>query len=267
MTDGPGKEVAKVEDRAPAPASQFGLAAMWQGLVDLARDDTVDAAKLAALTSIQGQMIDREAQRRYLVAKNAARAEMPKITRNKRIVHERNGVEKLIGRYRDFDSLRIIIDPILAAHGITLSHTTGESAVMKAPTVSAILTWTDGEMTFVEQSDPMPIPVDTTGAKSPAQGVASSVTYGKRHTTVAILGIVFEGDDDDATPLKVVAALTPEQEEWLHGARVAAGSGVASYQAWFTAQDKHARAWLVSSGEHEALKRAAFAHDEGRTEE
>lgn len=263
MTDEPGTEVAQVEDTAPATASAFGLASMWGSLVELARDDTVDASKLAALTSIQGQMIDREAERRYQIAKAAAMADMPRVTRNMRIVHEKNGVEKLIGRYRDYDSLRIIIDPILTRHSIRLSHTTGESSILKAPTVSAILEWTDGELTFVEKSDPMPVPIDTTGSKSPAQGVASSITYGKRHTTTAILGIVFEGDDDDATKMIATEPLTPDQEAWLSDAQVAAAAGTASYGAWWKAQGKEARAWLVASGNHEKLKTSAAHFDEG----
>jgi len=258
MTDEPGTEVAKV----PAPASEFGLASMWNSLVEIARDDTVDAAKLASLTSIQGQMIDREAQRRFQIAKAAAMAELPRITRNKQIVHG----TKVIGRYRDYDSLRIIVDPILQRHNIRLSHTTGESAVLKAPTVSAILEWNDGELSYVERSDPMPVPIDSGGAKSGAQAVASSVTYGKRHTTTAILGIVFEGEDDDATRMVVTEPLSEAQEGWLSDAQVAASRGTDSYSAWWKGADKDGRAWLVASGHHDKLKASAAHFDEGRTE-
>ena len=41
------------------------------------------------------------------------------------------------------------------------------------------------------------LPLDSQGAKSPVQGVGSTVSYGRRYLLKMILGIVERGEDDD----------------------------------------------------------------------
>lgn len=247
-----------------APAQGFGLASMWASLVELAKDPTVDPAKMQALASLQESMIDREARRRFTEAKQAAMAEMPRVRKNKRIVHEaRQGKpEKEIGRYRDYDSLRTIVDPILANHGLRISHQPGMSEAMKMPTCRAILSWTDGELSWQEEGEPMPLPFDTTGSKSGPQSAASALKYGQRHTMCALLGIIFDAEmDDDATTFQTVPALSKSEDSILSEARSAATEGLGEYESWFKSQSAMTRGWLVDFGHHEGLKTAAKEHD------
>ena len=103
----------------------------------------------------------------------------------------------------------------------------------------------------------MVIPFDTTGAKSGAQGAGSSLTYGQRYTTCAMLGIVIDNDDDDGRGGgKQITMGVDEQKLWKDGMSAATG-GMDAYQAWFKGLTNVQRGWLVDSGKHEKLKDGA----------
>ena len=87
------------------------------------------------------------------------------------------------------------VRPNCNANGITILHDIGHDNGNVI--VSAMLLHTSGEWI---QTDGMKLPLD----KQTAQGAGSAVTYGRRYTISAILGIASEEDDDGNTGEKAV---------------------------------------------------------------
>jgi len=237
--------------------------AIWKSIEAMALNPDVDAAKIGALLDHQERIMDRAAQQAFTFAKNSAMAAMPKITKDSKIVHpdKNGGPDKLIGRYKKYEDLRKVIDPILTSYGLRITHETGFSEAMKMPTVTAVLSFVKDGMAWTERGGEMVLPFDATGAKSGAQGAGSSLTYGQRYTTCAILGIVIEAEDDDGNGGGVRYIEKADwQEALIDEGQRAALNGPAAYEAFFKGQSAMRRGYLVDCGEHEKLKTAAKNH-------
>jgi hypothetical protein len=255
---------AQVTNQVANTAPNMDPMAIWKSIEAMALNPDVDAAKIGALLNHQERIMDRAAQQAFTFAKNSAMSAMPKITKDSKIVHpgKNGGPDKLIGRYKKYEDLRKVIDPILTSYGLRITHDTGFSEAMKMPTVTAVLSFVKDNMSWTEIGGAMVIPFDATGAKSGAQGAGSSLTYGQRYTTCAILGIVIEGEDDDGNG---GGARYIEKADWqedlIDKGRKAALGGIDSYKAFFTDQTRNHRVYLIECGEHESLKKAAANHD------
>jgi hypothetical protein len=203
---------------------------------------------------------EREDARRraYTTAKLAMAHELPTITKDGVILNKQGAVQS---RFSSWPHLKTIIDPILLAHNFVLDHRTGFLAEMKMPTVEAVLQHaTSGH---VEYGGPMPLPFDTSGGKNAVQGSGSSIAYGKRYTTIAILGIVEKGVDNDGNgPAVQASSLDDMFADQLHESRQRAAQGTEAYSAWFKRQSQTVRGYLVDSGAHDTNKKAAAAHDQ-----
>jgi len=233
---------------------------IWESIERMAMNPEVDAAKFGTLVGIQTDLMDRAAQQAFTFAKNAAMMEMPVINKDSKIVHPgKNGSpDRIVGKYVKYENLRRVIDPILNAHGLRLTHEPGFSEEMKMPTVTAILSFVGQGMAWTEKGGAMVLPFDATGAKSGTQGSGSTLSYGQRYTACAMLGIVVEAVDDDGKGggVKYIEK-TDWQEELVAEGQRAALNGLGSYEAFFKSQSAMRRGYLVDSGEHENLKSAA----------
>lgn len=260
--------------QAARPASApMDPMAIWASIERMAMNPDVDPAKFTALVSAQGAIMDRACLDGFTRAKNAVMAEMPRVRKDKSIVHS----GKLIGKFGNYEDLRAAIDPVLLRHNMRLAHDPGFSDTMKMPTMSAVLTWADGPLSYIERGSPMVIPFDSGGAKSGAQSAGSSATYGQRYTTVAILGIVMEGGDNDGNGDKQLEKeLSVAQTTLVEDSRMAASQGADGYRQWFMEKSKADRAFLVehptnpedpkSETQHEANKKSASDVDKLRSQ-
>lgn len=116
-----------------------------------------------------------------------ARAEFPAIKRDKVAkVPTKNG-GSFQYTYADLSSVVDATEPVLLKHGIILTHgmiSNGHTAL------TCRLSHTSGEWMQAEY----PLPDSCT-----PQELGSAITYGRRYTSCAMLGIVTEDDDDGAT--------------------------------------------------------------------
>ncbi|MDH3233631.1 MAG: ERF family protein, partial [Alphaproteobacteria bacterium] len=127
-------------------------------------------------------------------------------------------------------------------------------------TVEAILSHVGGH---IEYSGPMPCPRDETGAKNAIQGMGSAATYGERYTTIAILHITTTEDDDGVLAGPMPGEDPELPDDFMEGARNAAGCGTATYENWCrTHSDKQLVMMLVKSLAHMELKQVARDEDE-----
>lgn len=253
-----GTEIVEhVAAQPPVPLMQT----MFSMAMEAARDKDIDAEKMKLLVDMATSQQDREAERRYRIAKQRALLEMPSITQKGAI---RNKNQEIQSRYSRFEDIHRIVKPILAKFNLTISFNIDhhESQI----TVQPILAYADADVAFEERGGKMVLAIDTTGSKNATQGAGSAASYGKRHSMKAMLNIVEGGEDDDGQSTAALS-LPAEKIELIEEARKEAEGGTDAYQAYFAALDKKDQGFLAYSVSesgmpfHEQNKRAAALFD------
>ncbi len=95
-------------------------------------------------------------------------------------------------KYAKWEDIQEAVLPVTSAHGFGIMHKTrveGEIVI-----VTCVLRHREGHQEITE----LPLPFDKSGNKNNIQAMGSSVSYGKRYTACALLGIRVEGEDSDA---------------------------------------------------------------------
>jgi hypothetical protein len=94
------------------------------------------------------------------------------------------------------------------------------------------------------------VPIDASSYMSPAQKVASALTYTKRYTLMNALGVVTIGDDDDGEGVGVDDEPRPERTPAGHGPVQRPGSGptLESLRGDMNSVYRSARAWRDNAG-------------------
>ncbi len=250
-------ELTTHQGEAPPPTTaSMTAASMFQSIMDAVKDPALSVEKAAALLDLQERMIDRQAKAEFFAAKSKVMLEMPRISKDGAI---KNKEGKVQSRFATFEAIDKIVRPICNAAGLVYSFIPGQSG--NQITVTCELAHVSGH---VERYGPMPLTLDSSGAKNATQGAGSAVSYGKRYTLCAALNIVTEGADDDGrSTSSSVTAVTGEgwTGDLLDRARMAATKGTEAYGAFFKSCTNMQRGWLVDQGEHERLKAAAAEHD------
>lgn len=222
-----------------------------QMIAQAARDPNVDVGKMTALVDLQERIIDRNSRAEFNAAFVALQHEMPTIGKRGEIKNKAGGIQS---RYSKWEDIYRVIMPLLKKHGFVLSHRV--DTVDRTMTVEAVLAHVGGHS---ESSGRMPLALDTSGSKNATQGAGSAMSYGKRYTTVAILNILTENEDDDGS-----TATTQREElsELESDGRKAASTGLQNYARWFKEDiSNEQRRQLSDSGWHERLKAEAAKAD------
>jgi hypothetical protein len=205
-----GKETAPVVIPEAAPNS------LLPAIVQMAKDPSVDVAKLDALLKMQERMEGREAEGEFNRAFIRLQKTLPRIKKNGTLeypIHKDkpDGPKRKIANFARWEDIDREIRPLLDAEGFALSFTTaprqGDGGGL---IVTAILRHEGGHKT----ETPIPIPLDTSGGKNNIQGYGSALSYGKRYAATAALNIITENEDDDGK-LAGMSFLKSEQIEEL----------------------------------------------------
>lgn len=203
-------EVLDVKDQIETPMSGAGELATRQStsvaegpgallsaIVGMARDPTVDVAKLDALLHMQERMEAREAEREFAAAFGRLSADLPRVKKNGTIDL---GVDKQSGKARGqlpfarWEDIDKVIRPLMAREGFTLSFDSAPRAGDGGGlVVTGKLMHRDGHL----RTASMPLPLDTGPGRNNLQAQGSTLSYGKRYCAEMLLNIVREGDDDD----------------------------------------------------------------------
>jgi hypothetical protein len=190
VSDGPRQDVA---------IAAAAAGSLLPTIVQLAKDPSVDVAKLQALLEMQERMEARQAQAEFNQAYIRLQKRLPRIKKNGTLEYpvdknKPDGPKRKVSNYARWEDIDKEIRPLLEAEGFALSFTTaprpGDGGGL---IVTAILRHTAGHST----ETPIPIPLDTSGGKNNIQGYGSALSYGKRYAATAALNIITEGEDDD----------------------------------------------------------------------
>lgn len=203
--------IAKMAKALPAPTIVSEASAIIAIIERAARDPSVDIDKMQRLLDMRAQVTTHAAQVSYNTALSAMQAELPPI-------QKRGAIKDVSGKTRNtyslWEDVNESIRPYLAAHGFSLSFRMAEIDGKVA--VTGILAHRDGH----SEQTTMVLPVDTGAGRNLVQSHASSVSYGKRYTAVALLNLTSSDDVDDDGAGGVI---TPEQFEEIR-VRVAAAT-------------------------------------------
>ena len=162
------------------------------------------------------------------------------------------------GNYANFDDIIKIVRPLLNEHNFVLVQKTQTQQGEQFTSIGIVteLIHVSGEKVT---SDPFIVPLQSEKGKSLAQTAGSILTYAKRYSLCALLGIA-TGDDTDGnygmnqqqqSNNYQNAQLTPQLEQ---NARNCAAQGFQVYESFFNQLSKPEKAALIYSGLHNELK-------------
>lgn len=151
-------------------------AAMAQG--------SIDPATLRDLLAVQREWEAGEARKAYTRALAALKRDLPTVIERDAVVDftNRSG-QRTFYRHATLAGVMDAITDPLTAHGFALGWTPAVDG--HSIKVTCRLTHTEGHT----EEATLAAPADTSGSKSPAQAIASTVTLLSRYTALALLGI------------------------------------------------------------------------------
>lgn len=153
----------------------------------MATDHRVDMDKLERLIVLNREMRAEQARTDFDAALADMQPEIPSIIEGGKIEHS----GRLISTYALFEDINDTIKPILHKHGFALSHRL--TYPDKQIVVTGILSHRGGhreQTQFIAEAD-------SSGAKNNIQARKSTISYGMRTVTCALLNITTRGADDD----------------------------------------------------------------------
>jgi hypothetical protein len=203
---------------------------------------------LREILALQREWEAGEAKRAYTRALVELRRDLPAFIRRDQTVDFPSAKGRVHYTHASLAAAMETVVPILTRHGFSLAWTPG-IAEKGGVFVTATLTHRDGHSECATLS----APADTSGSKSPAQGVASTVTLLQRYTALSLLGIATADMDepkpngappdagavDSARNMRAMAALakagkTREEAEKIAGRPVTewTGADLAKLREW-----------------------------------
>jgi hypothetical protein len=144
---------------------------------------TADPTTLREFLVLQREHEANEARKAYTHAMIALKRDLPTVINRDKVVDFTS--QRGQTRYTHASLANVLdqVTPALTQHGFALGYqcSTGQAGV----TVSCRLTHADGH----SQEMSLTSPPDTSGSKSPAQAIASTITLLQRYSALALLGI------------------------------------------------------------------------------
>lgn len=200
----------------------------------LAADPKVPVEKLERLIAMQERIIAVQAKAEFFAAFAQMQGEIPVITKRGEILVD----GKVRSTFAKHEDIQRIVRPILTKHGFALRHRNEfvDGGKLK---IIGILSHRAGHT----EQDEFIGAADTSGSKNAIQALGSTRQYGMRYTTIALLNIASEDEDDDGVsahvPSTQTADLTPAAPVqhpsgylgWLDALRQSAMEGMPRFSA------------------------------------
>ena len=160
-------------------------------------------------------------------------------------------------KYADLQAILDACRPALNAHGLFLTQKVdAEGTTIK---VETIITHSSGE-SLSSGVLAMTVPP----GKNAVQAAGSTLTYARRYSLSAFLGVAADDDDDgnaagtQQTPPPKTFILT---QEMVDAAKAAAAGGVEAYKSYYQSRPEVERTELSKSGWHKTIYEMAKAAD------
>lgn len=167
-------------------------------MLSLLSDAIQKGMPIEVIREIKGmaqEMAADEARRAFDAALSDAKAEIPVITKNRKVGYEhKTGDGSTEYWHEDMGQIARIVAPILSKHGLSYRFKT-ESKLNEPVVVTCIIAHRAGHF----EENTLSAGRDDSGKKNSLQAIASTITYLQRYTLKAALGLAAAADDDAKT--------------------------------------------------------------------
>jgi len=155
----------------------------------MASDPKSDIDKMERLMAMHERVLERDAEKAFNVAMQAAQAEMPQILRTKKN-------ESTNSKYALLEVIDKVTKPIITKHGFSMSFGTDDCPQDGHYRVTCIVSHSDG---FSRKYN-ADVPADGVGPKgtrnkTPTHAFGSAMSYGRRYLKCMIFDIATTDDD------------------------------------------------------------------------
>lgn len=159
-------------------------------MIERAIEKGADVAMIEKLMELQERNERNIGRRSFDQAMAKAKAEIPPISKNRRVSYENKSGDKTNYAHEDLAEIAKTVDPILSRYGLSYRFRTAQGT--NGITVTCIVSHEQGysEETLLSGG------ADSSGGKNSIQAVGSTVTYLQRYTLKAALGLAAAQDDD-----------------------------------------------------------------------
>lgn len=183
-----GREIARVEAGTAIEATG------GSEITDLLRhavDAGASVEALERLVALKERVDAADARRAYFDALAATQEAMPEVPKSRKATIVTRGGGSYEYRYAALEDITRTIRPVLRAHGLSYAWDVaqGDGGLV----VTCVLRHVDGH----EERASFPVPVDTSARMSDAQKNGAALTYGRRQSLIAVLGLTTADDDVD----------------------------------------------------------------------
>lgn len=221
----------------------------------LARDPSVDVEKLERLIAMQERIMRHNAKAAYESAFARMQPSLPEIAERGQILNKDRTTVR--STYAKLEDIHVAIKPILALHGFAVRHRTEWPA--DKPGIIRIVGILSHEQGHSEESV-FEAPMDKSEYRTDIQSMGSTVSYGRRYTTLDLLNLATRGVDNDGAGKPLDAPKAPEGfEQWWEGMRDIAVEGLPKYTAMWRESKREYREYVNDHmrEKHELLKTQA----------
>lgn len=155
----------------------------------LAKDPAVDVEKLERLIAMQERIMAHNAKAAFDTAFARMQSELPEVTEKGQITAKGGGVRST---YAKLEDIHQAIKPVLKTHGFAIRHRTEwpRDGIIR---IVGILSHEHGH----SEESSFEAPMDRSEYRTDIQSMGSTVSYGRRYTTLDLLNISTRGVDDD----------------------------------------------------------------------
>lgn len=164
-------------------------AALLAVITKAAQDPSVDVSKMRELLDMKERIDAENAKRQFIQSLHNFQAECPQITRSGGIIV--NNV--LRSRYSPYEDTMKVVRPYMQKWGFSESFDTQVNEAGQICAVTCTLSHVGGHSV----QSTFPVTPDSSGSKNSIQAIGSALSYGKRYSLGAVLGLVFTNEDDD----------------------------------------------------------------------
>lgn len=211
-------------DTALTPLPESDSLTMFERL---ARDPSVPVDKLERLIELQERIMRFNAKAAFDSAFSRMGPTLPEIDEHGRI--EVRGT--LRSTYAKLEDIHAAIKPILKEHGFAIRHRTEWPA--DKPNIIRIVGILSHEQGHSEESV-FEAPMDKSEYRTDIQSMGSTVSYGRRYTTLDLLNLSTRGlDNDGAKPKAPISKEPVGYDKWLTDIEAVASEGTARLHITF----------------------------------
>lgn len=221
---------------APVSAPSTDLVLMFERL---AKDPAVDVDKLERLIAMQERIMRHNAKAAFDAAFSQMQADMPEISERGQILVK----GQLRSTYAKLEDIHEAIKPVLKRHGFAVRHRTEWPEDRKG--IIRIVGILSHEQGHSEESV-FEAPMDRSDFRTDIQSMGSTVSYGRRYTTLDLLNIATRNEDNDGQRQKAPETADPDGfDVFLDVLAGAAMNGTKALTEAFNKADKALRAHLT----------------------